>query len=186
MTTQETLSALLDLRRHPDTMDNTDYGQHSNPSWLSFLRQFPSAKKYSQRIQDFLHFHEARSQGHSDKNLKDSMLLYFTEKHEEKQNDENRYCPTTLRSWLSMLTAFWKHTGRGDLKMQMPILEDNISKWERTHTTRKAKTFTEENLSKDALNILISREIFVVVYSGFVRAFQYPRDSVVEDVCDGS
>jgi hypothetical protein len=47
-----------------------------------------------------------------------------------------------------MFVKFWLHTGRDDLKMQAPIIEDNISKWEKSHSVKKAKSFTKEQLGK--------------------------------------
>lgn len=109
-----------------------------HPSWVEFLRDFPSRASYEKRINDFLDW-QKDIDGNS---LDDKLILYFKMKHEEET------APTTLRSWLSMFTKFWLHSGRGDLKAKLPIIEDSISKWEKTHTVKKSKTFTKEDLGK--------------------------------------
>jgi len=61
---------------------------------------------------------------------------YFDYKNSElNEEGDRRYSATTLRSWFSIFFAFWKHTGKGDLKMQCPIIDDNIKKWGKTQVS---------------------------------------------------
>jgi len=54
-----------------------------------------------------------------------------------------------MRSWLSMFCKFWEFTGRGNLKILLPIIENNISKWEKDHTQVTAKPFESSDISNN-------------------------------------
>ena len=45
-----------------------------------------------------------------------------------------------------MFLKFWRYTGLGDLRVIAPILEDKISKWEKTEVVVKAATSEKEDL----------------------------------------
>jgi hypothetical protein len=49
--------------------------------------------------------------------------------------------PTTLRSRFSALKKFWLHTMRGNLSLQAPLVESNLSKWDKVHTTKQSNVF---------------------------------------------
>jgi hypothetical protein len=103
------------------------------PSWDSFLRGFKSAPMYVQRIEDFMRW---KSSFGEDISLEAKLIRYFDYKNSElNEEGDRRYSATTLRSWFSIFFAFWKHTGKGDLKMQCPIIDDNIKKWGKTQVS---------------------------------------------------
>ena len=78
-----------------------------------------------------------------------SLLKYFDFQREQLNNDNQRmYAPTTMRGWLAIFSRYWAFTGRGDLKMLCPLLETNLSKWEKTYKVKKAYTFEKEHLGK--------------------------------------
>jgi hypothetical protein len=146
LSTQDAVSALLGMNEEVIGDPVIDYGQN-NPSWVSFLKDFPSAKRYRDRIEDFFFFIRSSDVTITDTSSFEEMLLkYFDHLHEATDDDGNpRYKATVFRSFLSMFVAFWKHSGRGELKKNLPILEDNIKKWEKTTVVLKAKTFTVSN-----------------------------------------
>ena len=74
------------------------------------------------------------------------LIEYFDSHRAMLIEDKPAFSPTTLRGWLSMFTAFWTHTGKGDLKAQLPIIECNIAKWEKTHTLKQSYVLTNEQL----------------------------------------
>lgn len=88
--------------------------------------------------------------------LEEKLVKYFNNKYEEEDT-----APTSLRSWLSIFTKFWLHTGRGDLKTKLPIIEANLNKWEKEHKVKKAKTFTKEDLITFNFHSLLSRLLTV-------------------------
>ena len=47
---------------------------------------------------------------------------------------------------MAILKAFYLHSGRGDLKLNIPILQTNITKWGKSFTTKQAKVFTKQEL----------------------------------------
>ena len=120
------------------------YGK-DHPNWLSFLNDFSSKGRYEKRVQIFLDYHAASNKD----TLEESLPQYFDESYELLNSDGNkRYAATTLRGWLSIFVAFWQYTGRGNLHHILPVLEKNISKWEKKQKTKKTHTFTKEELSK--------------------------------------
>ena len=76
------------------------------------------------------------------------LLDYFEVKRRKKKpgKETPRFCGTTFRGLFTMFLIFWRYTGLGDLGIIAPILEDNISKWEKTEVVVKASTFEKEDL----------------------------------------
>ena len=120
----------------------------SSPSWVSFLSDFKSSARYRERILDFLKYADQCDVGADCNSLVKCLLDYFELKRREKKSGEEtpRFCGTTLRGWFSMFLKFWRYTGLGDLRVIAPILENNISKWEKTEVVVKAATFEKEDL----------------------------------------
>lgn len=122
------------------------YGFYS-ASWVSFLRDFASAEKYKQRVLNFLIWANRRNVEPAGLTL--SLIDYFDARHKETVGDGDpdlRYAGTTLRGWLSIFSKFWKYSGKGDLKKDAAVIEDNISKWEKNQVVDKANTFEMDDL----------------------------------------
>lgn len=103
-----------------------------------------------ERIEDFLGFHdERRCNEDSAYSLNSSLVEYFDHKRDESNScGERRYSASTLAGWLSMFVAFWKHTGRGALKLLVPIIETKIKKWKKTEGVVQAQVFSKDDLGK--------------------------------------
>jgi hypothetical protein len=117
-----------------------DWGR-SDPSWICFNTDFPSAARYEGNVVDLLFFHELQEDC-EEKTLCKSMIAYFQELHDAG------YAPTTLRSKFSCIKKFYLHTGRGDLSLDCPIIESNLHKWDKTHTIKQARVFKKEDFGK--------------------------------------
>ncbi|KAJ1401497.1 hypothetical protein B484DRAFT_405701 [Ochromonadaceae sp. CCMP2298] len=94
-----------------------DWGQE-NANWVGFLRNFLSKERYEKIILE-LYF--------SEDNLIASIISYFDECYDAG------LAPTTLRSRFSAVKKFWLHTGRGNLSQMAPLVESNLSKWDKFH-----------------------------------------------------
>mmetsp|Transcript_6728 Transcript_6728/g.6036 ORF Transcript_6728/g.6036 Transcript_6728/m.6036 type:complete len:97 (+) Transcript_6728:419-709(+) len=72
---------------------------------------------------------------------------------------------------LAIFNKFWLHSGRGNLKEKAPIIESNISKWEKTYMVTKSKTLTKDDLR--LLHQLPNEEntLLFKVYSAIVMAY---------------
>jgi len=111
-------------------------------AWDSFLKDFKSKRLYEQRIQDFAAF-IFRSTGKKLLEFECDELIgllirYFDFNHGLKNPEgTQKYAGTTLRSWFSIFLKFWRYTGRGNLREQALIIEDNIGKWEKEQTVVK-------------------------------------------------
>jgi hypothetical protein len=77
-------------------------------------------------------------------------LIEYIEKHHN-----NGTSATTLNSWLSIFGKYWRYTGRGTLSVTVPILQDSLKKWTKTHKTKQASVFTKQDLGKSIQFILI-------------------------------
>ena len=67
---------------------------------------------------------------------------------------------TTIRSWLSVFSKFWRHCKYKDLKALVPTLEDKIGKWENKQTeVKQAKCFSREELTTFFERPASSREL---------------------------
>ena len=106
------------------------------------MSDFKSSARYRERILDFLKYADQCDVGADCNSLVKCLLDYFELKRREKKPGEEtpRFCGTTLRGWFSMCLKFW------DLRVIAPILENNISKWEKTEVVVKAATFEKEDL----------------------------------------
>eukprot|EP01035_Chromulina_nebulosa_P019217 gene19217-25068_t len=114
----------------------------NSPSWISFLNNFPSKKFYESRVNNFNQW--VSSKGSND--LIKLLIDYFEEKYNEIDQS-------------------------GNLKEKAPIIESNISKWEKTYNVTKSKTLTKDDLRllhqlPNAENTLLYK-----VYSAIAMAF---------------
>jgi hypothetical protein len=114
-------------------------------SWQAFLRDFPSKKQYEARIESLKFFHATEG-----KRTMEESLIEYIEKHHN-----NGTSATTLNSWLSIFGKYWRYTGRGTLSVTVPILQDSLKKWTKTHKTKQASVFTKQDLGKSIQFILI-------------------------------
>lgn len=116
----------------------------TSPSWECFKEGLKDPRKYEDRLQDFKAHLESKDKQYT---LEDDLLLYFIYKR-GLFNDvgEQQHAPTSMRSWLSVFKAFWKHSGRGDLNVKLPILETKINQWEKKHIVEKAAVFAVNDL----------------------------------------
>ena len=117
----ELITALQSIRSVEATAPRQEWGQ-SNASWVSFLTGFTSEKVYRKNVNDFLLFHENEQPSSNDLGM--SLIIYF-----QKLYDSGNYKATSLRSFYSVFKKIWLHSGRGDLKAMLPIIESNIDKW---------------------------------------------------------
>jgi hypothetical protein len=76
-----------------------------------------SGPKYIKEVIDLVLDHEARLNP-TEENLLPNLKLYILDNFdEEKTAVADKKTPTTMRSTFSILTKWWKYTGRGHLKM---------------------------------------------------------------------
>lgn len=95
--------------------------------WINSLKEFPSARRYNERINMFL---ATQREGNlPPETLAFNLSLWF---HEMKAKDTG--CPTKFRSWFSMFSRFFKFTQKGDLKLLLPGLYDQLTTWETGYT----------------------------------------------------
>ena len=100
----------------------------NHPDWLEFLINFESRDIYKKRIDDFFNWQRLQI---DDKDLLGRLKDYFHFFHDKKKEDgSSHYAPTIFRSWFSIFTKFWLMTGRGDLKLQAPVLYALFTTWE--------------------------------------------------------
>jgi hypothetical protein len=117
-----------------------DWGRDS-ASWQGFLHDFYSRTRYEKIVEDYLLFDELQEDCEED-TLLGSMVSYFHESH------EGGYAPTTLRSRFSALKKFFLHTGRGNISITVPLIESNLSKWDKAHTVKQARVFKKEDYGR--------------------------------------
>jgi hypothetical protein len=124
------------------------------PIYVQFKETFPSAKKYRKEVVKVLVFHEDQVKC-EEEDLVTNITEYFKQSYlaslEDAEVVEGGLPPlasTTLRSVLSMISKFWKYTGRGDFKLAAPLIVDRLASWDKQHVTKKSKTLTTENLSE--------------------------------------
>jgi hypothetical protein len=99
-------------------------------------------------VEAFLWFHEQQEDCEESTLIK-SMIAQFREQHNLGQ-----YAPNTLCSRFSALKKFWLNTGRGDLSALAPLIETNLSKWDKTHCVRQARTFRKGDYGKFVLHFI--------------------------------
>ena len=73
----------------------------------------------------------------------DNIIKYFDHLHDQT---EMKLSPSTLKTFFSVFSQYFLHNNIGDLRKLCPIIYSNIKKWSKTHTTKQAATFTEEEL----------------------------------------
>jgi hypothetical protein len=104
-------------------------------------------------------------------------VTFFDHLREIKKPDGTRhYAPSNYRPWFSILKVFFEHTGRGNLEVLSPIIETLIGRWESGHQTKKAKTFSKDELLKFMLEKCLLKKAYLVVAKAF--------DAVDVECCD--
>lgn len=120
------------------------------PMWKSFQKDFKSAKKYSEVIEDVAVVLDSM-----DKDLKKNeyeWLCDWLEVVRFKQNpsasgkDVVRYKASTLFGFLSVLNAFHKYTGKGKLEEHCPILQKKVVNWGKDETIKKSATLSRQQI----------------------------------------
>jgi hypothetical protein len=124
------------------------------PIYVQFEETFPSAPKYRKEVIKVLVFHEAQADC-AEADLITNITEYFKQSYmnsledaEEVEDGLPGLASTTLRSVLSMLCKFFRYTGRGDLKLQAPLIVDRLASWDKQHVTKKSHTLSRQNLCK--------------------------------------
>lgn len=136
--------------------------------WLTFLNGFGSRAVYEKRARHFLRWY-VNFETHL--SLEDAVVQYFLQHYEHvDENDQRKYSPTTLRSWLSVLAKFWEHTGRGNLKAQYPIIETKLAQWDKAYKQTQAKVFTLHDLERfyympNSAELLVLKAFAVIAVS---------------------
>jgi hypothetical protein len=102
------------------------------------MTDFDSAPRYQKFVEHCLVFVE-NSEDTSEGGMCANVAKYF--RHECALGRKT----STLRSRYSALKMFWTHTGRGDLAVLMPTIEDMFSKWQKKDNTIQARTFCKED-----------------------------------------
>ena len=127
-------------------LSTDDIGQNSL-AWTEIMKNFHSKKTYTERIEDFVDYITANR---SDLTLEQKLNNYFQARMSEKNEEEtDKYRATTLRSWLSVFSKFWKFVRLSDLKILAPQLEANIATREKQQQkVKQAKVFKKEELSR--------------------------------------
>ena len=158
-----TLDAILQQSTQDRGIDLSTFGLN-DPSWVSFLKDFASATIYQNRIKNFLVFYTDEEEYRNSLSMEASLISYFEVNH-DKGN-----APSSLQSWFAMFKKFWKYTGRGDLMLKAPLIQDNIKKWTKDSEVTQATTFEKTELVKylnrpdDPDNLI--RKCFAVVAVG--------------------
>ena len=96
-------------------------------------------------MSDFLRF-----ASYSSATLEMKLVNYFNDARAQTNPPDGspRYRATTIRSWLSVFSKFWRHCKYKDLKALVPTLEDKIGEWEKKQTeVKQAKCFSREELT---------------------------------------
>jgi hypothetical protein len=132
---------------YEDVEIQLDWGR-SEANWQGFLEDLACRNRYEKVVDAFLFFHEQQEDCEESTLIK-SMIAQFREQHNLGQ-----YAPNTLRSRFSALKKFWLNTGRGDLSALAPLIETNLSKWDKTHCVKQARTFRKEEYGKFDLHYI--------------------------------
>ena len=130
-----------------------------HPSWIAFLEGIDTNKKYRDRINEWMDFHNNNTSTSStpdycDQALLQSLLQFFTFKQQElvvdnkTQESKKRYAPSFFLSMYSIFKQYWKHMGRGDLGMVFPILDTKITQCEKGYEGKSAPAFEKHELCK--------------------------------------
>ena len=170
MSTQEAAESLALLFLGGNVSEKEYYGEN-DPDWLLFLKDFKSAKSYSDFIKRFIGFCEEKN--FKPDNLVNAAVAFFDHLRETKKPDGTRhYAPSNYRPWFSILKVFFEHTGRGNLEVLSPIIETLIGRWESGHQTKKASTFSKDELLKFMLEApndekFLLKKAYLVVAKAF-------------------
>eukprot|EP01031_Cornospumella_fuschlensis_P028042 gene28042-33861_t len=155
-----------------------DFGQNSY-QWQSFLSGMQSRKQYEKQVQSFISFHISYALEHPEcSDLTENAVRYFDYLRSKVDGKgDPLYAPTTMRSFLSMLTKFWQMTGKGDLKTMAPLIENNLDKWDKIYKPVKAKVFTKEQIGyflrlADTPQVLLQKAYCVLSIAFAARGYE--------------
>ena len=117
-----------------------DFGQRS-PRWLNAMQDFPSARVYDNRLNDFFNYWHLK---HEELSFAQAVLGYFEDKHKLMNDDGTpRHRPTSMRSWLSIFKKFVEEVPEYNYVLPIASIEGSLSKWEKKQARIiKAKTFS--------------------------------------------
>jgi hypothetical protein len=135
-----------------------EWGQNAE-DWVTCMRKMKSSGKYIKELNAFLVWFEAQPKC-TEADLLSGLKKYIQINFDEDQTAQaDRKASTTMRSTFSILTKWWKYSGRGDLKMQAPIIGDELTEWDKEHVIKKAPVFTMGNMGKRVSFFTIYRHI---------------------------
>ena len=113
-----------------------------------FLVDFASKGVYLKMTRRWLEFHLERTPEAVDA-LSTNLVNFFKYLLEKKdKNGDSQYQATSVRSFAAMIGKWYLYCGHGDLKKKIPLIDHLISVGEKKQITVKAKTFSQEQLSK--------------------------------------
>jgi len=117
-------------------------------NYEDFLEGFHSQGVYLKMTRRFLQFHLERTP-EAVNALSTNLVEFFKYLLGKKdKNGDSQYCATSVRSFAAMIGKWYLYCGHGDLKKKIPLIDHLISIGEKKQITVKAKTFTQEQLSK--------------------------------------
>ena len=75
----DVIESLLRLGNAPCSSEFVQISTYGldNPNWLIFLKDFPSADKYKNRVEDFIDFHNDDGEQIRNRNLEDFLSLFW-------------------------------------------------------------------------------------------------------------
>ncbi|KAJ1381364.1 hypothetical protein B484DRAFT_411761 [Ochromonadaceae sp. CCMP2298] len=127
-----------------EALMNPGFRGQNLPDWVDMAASLKSGPKYIKEVIDLVLDQEARLNP-TEENLLHNLKLYILV-DDEKTAVADKKAPTTMRSTFSILTKWWKYTGRGDLKMQAPLVSDKLNDFEKDYCTTKSPTFTKPDM----------------------------------------
>jgi len=85
-------------------------------AFVTFVENLSSGQIYLLRIKHFLVWYILRGYDDGNVTLDEGVVRYLTTmRRMEDVHGNKRHCGSTLRTWVSMLKSFFKHTKRGQL-----------------------------------------------------------------------
>ena len=144
--------------------------EEKHHAWLKFLENFKSTEKYQKRVNNFFHW-RSTLESKSDF-IHDDLEAYF-QMIIDLVDDEGKaiYCATCPRQMFSIFAKYYQMTGRGELKIILPVLYASFNHLESGYEESHAREFTKEDLLK--LHALDDNNttLFYKAYSAAAVAF---------------
>ena len=119
----------------------------TNASWQLCMQNSLSATTYLDRIEIFVRWSESI---HSLDDFHAKLIQYFQFEKDKLCEDTSSGVkpPISMRGWVSIFKKWYFHLGHGDLTEKLPIIEQNLNMWEKSHVVLKASTFDSQDLQK--------------------------------------